>query len=128
MVEDRITDGRRIAQLLASEVTGRETGPLAAMGVADAEPDVEPTADGAFAYGVARDGERVADVAVQPERAYLELRTGVEAGAEAAADAALRVRPKAVDPPRTLVFVESGAAVKAAVDVLVAAAEAGTGA
>ncbi|SEM99697.1 hypothetical protein SAMN05216388_1001111 [Halorientalis persicus] len=124
MVEETITDGKRIAQLLASEITGRETGPLAAMAVVDADPDVEPTADGAVAYGVDRDGERVADVAVQPERAYLELRTGVDAGADAAADADLRVRPKAVEPPRTLVFVESGAAVKAAVDVLVAAAEA----
>jgi hypothetical protein len=124
MVEDRITDGKRIAQLLASEVTGRESGPLATMDVADADPDVAPTADGTFAYGVDRDGERVADVAVQPERAYLELRAGVDAGAEAAASAGLRVRPKAVEPPRTLVFVESGAAVKAAVDVLVAAADA----
>jgi hypothetical protein len=122
MVEDTITDGKRIAQLLASEVTGRETGPLAAMAVVDADRDVEPTADGAFAYGVDRDGERVADVAVQPERAYLELNVGVESGAEAAREAGLRVRPKAVEPPRTLVFVESGAAVKAAVDVLVAAA------
>ncbi|RXK51639.1 hypothetical protein [Halorientalis pallida] len=124
MVEDTITDGKRIAQLLSSEITGRETGPLAAMAVVEADPDVEPTADGAFAYGVDRDDERVADVAVQPERAYLELRTGVDAGAAAAADADLRVRPKAVEPPRTLVFVESGAAVKAAVDVLVAAADA----
>ncbi|WP_336002301.1 hypothetical protein [Halorientalis halophila] len=125
MVEDRVTDGRRIAQLLASEVTGRETGPLAAMAVVDADPDVEPTADGAFAYGIDRDGDRVADVAVQPDRAYLELRAGVAAGtdaAEAAERSDLRVRPKAVDPPRALLFVESGAAVKAAVDVLVAAA------
>ncbi|MFB6083439.1 MAG: hypothetical protein ABEJ94_04260 [Halorientalis sp.] len=123
MVEDRITDGTRIAQLLASEITGRETGPLADTGIVDADPDVEPTADGALAYGIDRDGERVADVFVQPDRAYLELRVGVEAGAEAAADADLRVRPKAAEPPRTLVFVESGAAVKAAVDVLVAAAD-----
>ena len=121
MVEDTITDGKRIAQLLASEITGRETGPLAAMSVVDADPDVEPTADGAFAYGVDRDDERVGDVAVQPERAYLELKTGVGAGAEAAEAANLRVRPKATEPPRTLVFVESGAAVKSAVDVLVAA-------
>jgi len=122
MVEDTITDGKRIAQLLASEITGRETGPLAAMSVGDADPDVEPTADGAFAYGVDRGGERVADVFVQPERARVELRVGVDAGARAAEDADLRVRPKATDPPRTLVFVESGARVKAAVDVLVAAA------
>jgi hypothetical protein len=32
------------------------------------------------------------------------------------------VRPKAVEPPRTLVFVESGAAVKRALDVVRAVA------
>lgn len=124
MVEDRITDGRRIAQLLASEVTGRETGPLSEMGVVDADPEVEPTTDGAFAYGVDHRDRRLADAYVQPDRARLELQARPDAGASVAADAGLRVRPKASDPPRALVFVESGAEVKAAVDALVAAAEA----
>lgn len=124
MVEERIDDGHRIAQLLASEVTGRETGALAALAVVDADPDVEPTDDGAFAYGIDRDDQRLADAFVQPTRAYLEIRAGVETALDAAEDAGLRVRPKAVDPPRALVFVESGAAVKGAVDVLVAVAEA----
>jgi hypothetical protein len=124
MVEERIEDGHRIAQLLSSEITGRERGPLAACSVVDADPDVTPTADGAFAYGVDRDGQRIADVYVQPERAYVEVSTAVETAADAAADADLRVRPKAVEPPRALVFVESGAAVKRAVDVLVAVADA----
>jgi hypothetical protein len=124
MVEERIEDGHRIAQLLASEITGRESGALAALAVVDADPDVEPTDDGAFAYGIDRDGQRLADVFVQPARAYVEVRDGVEAAVEEAEDADLRVRPKATDPPRALVFVESGAAVKRAVDVLVAVAEA----
>ena len=124
MVEDTITDGKRIAQLLASEVTGRETGPLASLTVVDADPDVEPTADGAFAYGIDRDGDRLADVTVQPDRACLELKRRVDTGAEAAAAADLRVRRKAVDPPTALVFVETGASVKAAVDALGAATEA----
>ncbi|WP_246983598.1 hypothetical protein [Halorientalis marina] len=123
MVEERIEDGHRIAELLASEVTGRDTGPLAAMAVADADPDVTPTDDGAFAYGIDRDGDRLAAVFVQPDRAYLEFQQGVDAAVSAAEDADLRVRPKAVEPPRALVFVESGAAVKRAVDVLVAVAD-----
>ena len=123
MVEDTITDGQRIAQLLASEVTGLERGPLAAMAVVDADPDMDPTPDGAFAYGVDDDERRLADVFVAPERVRVELQTGLAAGAEAAADADLRVRPKAVEPPRTLVFVERGADVKRVVDVLVAAVE-----
>lgn len=124
MVEERIEDGHRIAQLLSSEITGRKRGPLTALSVVDADPDVTPTADGAFAYGVDRDGDRLADVFVQPERARLEVRVAVETAADAAADADLRVRPKAVEPPQALVFVESGAAVKRAVDVLAAVAEA----
>ncbi|MFB6165643.1 MAG: hypothetical protein ABEJ31_10835 [Haloarculaceae archaeon] len=129
MVDERITDGKRIAQLLASELSGRESGPLGALAVVDADPDADPTPDGTFAYGVDRDGERLADVFVQPDRARVELRRNVEAAMAAAErvreGTALRARPKAVDPPRALVFVESGAAVKAAVDVLVAAGEDG---
>jgi hypothetical protein len=123
MVDERITDGKRIAQLLASEITGRETGVLADLSVVDADPDAEPTDDGAFAYGVALDEDRLADVFVQPDRAYLELQAGLDAATDTADDEGLRVRPKAVDPPRTLVFVESGAEVKGAVEVVIAASE-----
>ena len=123
MVEKRITDGKRIAQLLSSEVTGRETGVLAELAVVEAEPDADPSDDGTFAYAVAVGEDRVADVFMQPERAYLELQAGVDAATAAAESEDLRVRPKAVEPPRTLVFVESGAEVMGAVTVLVAAAE-----
>lgn len=124
MVEDRVTDGRRIAQLLASEIHGRESGPLGRLAVVDADRDVEPTDLGAFAYGIDRDGERLADVHVHPDRAHLEFHDGVDVAAETGTDVGLRVRPKAVDPPRTLVFVESGAEVKRATDVLAAAVDA----
>lgn len=124
MVEKRITDGKRIAQLLSSELTGRETGVLDEMAVVEAEPDVEPTDDGAFAYGVAVGDHRLAAVFVQPAQAYIEFEAGLDAGLETAEDEGLRARPKDVEPPRALVFVESGAAVKGAVQVLVSAAEA----
>lgn len=118
MVEDRITDGRRIAQLLASELDGREDGELADFAVTNADQDVEPTADGARAYDVTRHDERIARAFVQDDRAHLEFEAGQDAAAEAAADVDLRVRPKATNPPRTLVFVESGAEVKRATDVV----------
>ena len=111
MVEERLTDGRRIAQVLASEVTGHGDD-LDALAVTDADPDVEPTPDGTFAYAIDRDGERVASVYVQPDRIRIEFERAVDAVAEAAGREGLRVRPKAVDPPRTLVFVEDGAQVK----------------
>ena len=122
MVEERITDGKRIAQLLASELDGREDGGLEAVAVTTADRDAEPSADGTRAYDVVRtdegDGDRFARVFVHEDRARLEFEAGQDVAAETAAERDLRVRPKAVEPPRTLVFVESGAAVKRATDVV----------
>ncbi|WP_410766704.1 hypothetical protein [Haloferax sp. DFSO60] len=111
MVVDSLSDGKRIAQLLASELTGHEEA-FARLEIVDSDPDVEPTDDGTFAYGVDFDDERVADVFVQPDRARVEFRSKPDLTAETASEADLRVRPKAVRPPRTLVFLEDGAQVK----------------
>lgn len=141
--EDRSTDGlsgTRIARLLASELLAREDGPLARLDlvdVRDAEA-LDPDAFGAFAYGVVaregpvtdadtnageggdddRDARRIADVHVHDDRARVEFRVGLDAVPAAAAEADLRVRPKAVDPPRALVFVEDGGAVKRVLPVV----------
>jgi hypothetical protein len=112
MVDDRLTDGRRIAELLASELDGLGDA-LARVAVTDANRDVVPTPDGALAYRIALrdDAERtVAEVFVQPDRVRVEFVAAPDVAA--AATAALRVRPKAVRPPRTLVFVEDGTEVK----------------
>lgn len=122
MVEERVTDGTRIAELLAAEVEGRSDGGLGALSVTDADPDVVPTADGARAFDVTRDGTLLARAFVHDDRAHLAFAAGREAALEAAAEAGLRARPKATKPPRTLVFVERGADVKRATDVLSAAA------
>jgi hypothetical protein len=115
MVEERVTDGRRIAQLLASEIRGHERGPLDRLTVVDVE-DVEGSEFGEFAYGVDRsvgnERVRVADVYVHDERARVEFREAADAAADAGREAGLRTRPKATTPPRTLVFVESGVEVK----------------
>ena len=128
MVDERTADGVRIAQLLASELTagGGTLGPLA---VSDADPDVEPTVDGALAYravaaGGERDGrETVAEVFVHPDRARVEFIAAPDAASRAADGAGLRVRPKAVRPPRTVVFVEDGAEVKRVLPVFAAAVD-----
>ncbi|QLG48765.1 hypothetical protein [Natrinema halophilum] len=124
MVEERITDGHRIAQLLASEVDGREDGELEYFSVTNADRDVQPTADGARAYDVVRRKKRIARAFVHEERAHLEFEVRQDVATEAASDVDLRVRPKASTPPRTLVFVESGAEVKRATDVLQAVSRA----
>ncbi|MEF8758091.1 MAG: hypothetical protein V5A33_07625 [Halobacteriales archaeon] len=122
MVEDEIRDGRRIAELLASEVDGREDGALARIELEVVDADAEGTPYGEHAYDVTTGDGVLAGVHVHDDRIHLEFRHGIDAAAEAGADRSLRVRPKATDPPRTLVFVERGADVKQAVEVIVAAA------
>lgn len=124
MVHDRLTDGKRIAELLSSEVHGRERGPLGRLSVTDADRDVAPTEFGAYAYALSLDGEQIATVHVHPDRAHVEFRAAPDVAAREGRDRGLRTRPKAVEPPRTLVFVEDGAEVKRAVHVLRAVIEA----
>ncbi|RNJ25863.1 hypothetical protein [Halosegnis longus] len=122
MVEDRTTDGTRIAELLSSEIHGRESGALGSLTVTDADREVEPREDGAYAFTVSRDDAPVATIHIHPDRIHLEIATTPDRVTELAGDLGLRVRPKAVEPPQTLVFIEDGAEVKRATDLLVALA------
>lgn len=126
--------GRRIAELLASELVAREDGPLAALSLADVRDadGLDPDEFGAFAYAVhvgGGDGEvtdadgggvHLADVFIHEDRVRVEFRRAQSAVADAAREAGLRVRPKAVDPPRTLVFVEDTGEVKRVLDAFAA--------
>jgi hypothetical protein len=134
MVDDRLRDGKRIAELLASELDGLGDD-LTHVAITDADSSVTPTPDGAHAYRVTlrgedddttRDGDEPAQragdrdlavVFVQPDRARVEFLVTPDVAADAGRQGELRVRPKAVRPPRTLVFVEDGAEVKRAVTV-----------
>jgi hypothetical protein len=117
MVEDRVADGKRIAQLLSSELSGRDRSTLGDVAVVDADPDAEPSSDGTVGYGVAYRDERVGTVRLYPEAVTLSIE-GDPSLAERVADA--------VDGPDLSVTgdravrIESGAAVKRAVDALVA--------
>ena len=142
MVEDSVADSRRIAELLASEVDGRVDGILDTLAVVNPDRSVEGSPDGERAYDIERAvdgswedartrhapnesrGELLAEVCVHEDRARIEFREGQDAAAEVAGERGLRVRPKAVEPPRTLVFVENGAEVKRAVDAVEAVTEA----
>lgn len=62
MVRERLDDGVRIAQLLASELSGGATHP--GFRVVDADRDVEPTPDGAVAYRVAFDPDEAEESAL----------------------------------------------------------------
>lgn len=124
MVTDELRDGVRIAQLVSSEITGHTDDPFDALAVETVDLDVEPTVDGAEAYDVTHDGDLLATMFVHPDRAHLEFRRGLEDARHAAEERGLRTRPKAVDPPRLLVFVENGAEAKRVIGVLAAAAAA----
>lgn len=115
MVEDRVTDGKRIAQLLASEVTGHTGGPLGEVAIVDADPTIEATAGGTLAYGIAVEGERIGDVFVHERTARLDLSIRPESSAEQLDRDGLVVS-KTGDG--ISVTVEYGAAVKRVVDLL----------
>lgn len=108
--------GRRIAELLASELVAREDGPLARLSLDDVRnaDALDPGEFGAFAYAVRVEGvdDHLADVYVHDDRVRIEFRLAQSAVVDAARGANLRVRPKAVDPPRTIVFVEGTGEVK----------------
>ena len=109
MVETHVTDPVRIAQLLASELSGLEVGPLADVSVVDARPDATPAPDGTTAYRVAFAGEPFATVRLFPGHVAVDLRRE-------------RARwPTGTHYPErdgTTLRVETGAAVKRTVDAV----------
>ena len=110
MVRDRITDGKRIAQFLASEVTGLETGFLAEIAVTDVDEDAEPNPDGTLAYRIERDGDAVASVVLYPEHVALQRPDGRGWGVPDSADR--------VSVDGSALSIESVAGVKQALDAL----------
>jgi len=119
MVEDRATDPNRVAELLASELTGLETGPLADVSVVDADPNVTPSPGGTGAYAIEYRERRVGEVVLLPDG--VRVRLSVDASG-VTADAAGRVPVEPTDGGSVL-RVGSGAAVKPVVDVIRAALE-----
>ncbi|MFW6435046.1 MAG: hypothetical protein ACOCY1_01565 [Halovenus sp.] len=110
MVTDSITDGKRIAQLLASEITGLQTGGLSAVSVADADPDAMPSDTGTLAYRVLEDETELASVYLYPS--YIELQFGVPRPTEQTAGG------EPVEADNETVQVTTGADVKGAVDLI----------
>lgn len=115
MVESEIRDGQQIASLLEAEIEGFEAPPFGRLTV---DWQAGKSGDGVPAYVVSEGDSTLFSTVVQTERIYLEFRTLQAEVAEAADEAGLRARPKATDPPATLVFVERGADVKRVIDVL----------
>jgi len=115
MVEDCITDGKRIAELLASELSGRESGPLAELSVVDADRDATPSEDGTPAYSIASARRQIGVVSLFPEYARVTLTVGARAVAESSASKGIPARR---EDDAVVLRVESGAAVKQAIDLI----------
>jgi hypothetical protein len=111
MVENTITDGKRIGQFLASELTGLDGDLLSRVDVADADPDAEPSPAGTEAYTVTLDGEAVAVAVLLPEA--VELRRTEGTWEQPTAGRGIGVREQTLT-------IESVAVVKQAVDCLAA--------
>ncbi|MEF8786930.1 MAG: hypothetical protein V5A45_13425 [Haloarculaceae archaeon] len=112
MVEDSITDPKRVAQLLASELTGLATPPLDRVTVVDADESATPSPDGTTAYAIASDERTVGRVLLYPDSAVVELDDIAIVGSDTDH---LTVE---TDEDGTRLSLFSGVAVKRAVDVL----------
>jgi hypothetical protein len=111
MVENTVTDGKRIAQLLASELTGLDAGLLGDISVSDADPDAVPTDVGTDAYTIVAGDEPIGTVSMFPEYATVTFeRTMSWPDGDQ--------RPALLDESDDTLVVSSGAAVKRAVDAI----------
>lgn len=112
MVEDAISDPTRVAQLLASELTGLATPPLDRVSVVDADESAEPTPEGTVAYAIAVDDASVGRVLLYPDTVTVAFE-GLSLP-EVHDDRLTVERAKG----ETRLSLSSGVAVKRAVDVL----------
>lgn len=123
VVDDHVRDGRRVAELLASELDGREDPPFGRVAVTDADRDVEPSPDGDRAYDISHDDVVIGRVYLQANRVRVELFTGLREAREVLSDPDIRWRAIGGERPRLLMFIADGVAVQRVMPVIGAAAE-----
>lgn len=127
VVDERVTSGRRVGELLASEIEGRDDGGFESLSVTDADRSVEPSPDGNLAYDIESKGTVVAQVYLHPKRVRLEIGAGQESAREVAESVTLRTRATGGPVPKLLIFLPDGVAVKRVLPVVRAAAGGLTG-
>lgn len=118
MVENQVTEGRRIAELLASELDGRTDGWFDQVTIANVDQDVEPSVQGRAAYDIVINAKTRGTVYLHPQRVRVELNDRIADLTAAAHAAGLPVRRKASGPPTVVILLENGAAVKPVLDVI----------
>ncbi|WP_181684943.1 hypothetical protein [Halorhabdus salina] len=111
MVKDHITDGERIAAVLRAEIDGRGAAGLERLSIGTVGDD---------ATTITLDGESLAEIVPREMGVEIRFRQDVAAVRSAAETTALEAR-KTDDA--AVVVVDSAAATKSAVDLLVAVAD-----
>lgn len=118
MVGNQVTDGTRIAELLASELDGRTDGWFDRVTITNVSPDAEPSIDGTDAYDIVLDATTVGTAYLHPERVRLEFTDRLSEFIRAAHEAGVPVQKKSSSPPRVVILLGNGAAVKHVLDVM----------
>lgn len=110
MVEDRVTDGKRIAQLLSSELTGLETGALAEVTVVNADTSAMPSDSATRAFDIRYRDAVIGSVLLYPEYVEVHLENDLTFPDDLPSGVSLR--------SSNVLQIPDGASVKAAVDVI----------
>lgn len=118
MVDNQVSDGTRIAELLASELDGRTDGWFDQVTIANVNHDVEPAVEGRAAYDIVSNEDTLGTVYLQPNRVRFEVTARIGDLQAAADEVGLPVRSKSSTPPIVAILLENGAAVKKSLDVL----------
>lgn len=116
MVDDRVTDGKRLGELLASEIDSRTDSGLERSAVRNSIEEASPSPTGTEAFEIWMDEEPIGSVVLYPDRLDIEFGLTDEAIMERAESVGLGVRDGA-DHRGVVVRVEDGVAVKAMVEV-----------
>ena len=116
MVEDRVTDGDRILTLLRAEIEGRETAGLDRLSIVESGDRAALSADKDSAV-IDDDGRVLATLEPTPDGLALQFQIAGSLVREHAGDAFLTVDET---DGQVLVSIPTAAAVKRAVDLLVA--------
>lgn len=120
MVDDHVTNGERIATLLRAEIDGRETAGLDRLSVVEEPDDRTPSSAEEGVAVVVNDGRVLATLEPMSDGLSLHVQANESAVQAHANDEFLKVE-KADD--EVLVTIPTAAAVKRAVDLLVATSE-----
>lgn len=118
MVDERVTDGTRLGELLASELDNRTDSGLARIEVRNVDEAATATPSGTEAFEIWMDTEPIATVTLYPDQVELRFCVPVAPVLELADSVGL-TGSEAPEDDAVVVWVDDGAEVKRVVEVFV---------